>query len=276
MSTGHAEASSQCAAVTLPPPRDVGRNRVVISHACVRFGNLEVLDDVNLTVGESEIVSILGPSGCGKTTLLRSAGGLSPLSSGTVSIDGEVVRGSLPGVCMVFQHFGLFPWRNLWNNIAYGLKLRHFPKAEIERRVSEAIQLVGLKGFERAYPHQLSGGMQQRAGLARALVMQPRLLLMDEPFSAIDAQTREVLQFELLRIWDARPTAMLFVTHAIDEAVLLGDRVVVLAGRPSHVKAIFEVDLPRPRDRTITGSDAFAHLRNRVWTALFEGSGGTP
>lgn len=250
-------------------------SRMVIRGACVSFGQLEVLRDVSLTVGRREIVSIVGPSGCGKTTLLRAAAGLGSLTSGSIEIDGEKVRKSLPGVCMVFQHFGLFPWKNLWNNIAYGLKLARFPKAETERRVTEALKLVGLAGFEKSYPHQLSGGMQQRAGLARALVMEPRLLLMDEPFSAIDAQTRELLQFELLRIWDAKPTAMLFVTHAIDEAVLMGDRVVILAGRPSHVKEVFEVDLARPRDRAIIGSDAFVQLRNQVWRALFEGSGGT-
>jgi NitT/TauT family transport system ATP-binding protein len=248
--------------------------RLRVSDARVQFGSLEVLSGVNLTVGVREIVSIVGPSGCGKTTLLRSVAGLTRLSSGTVWIDGEPVGRPLPGVTMVFQHFGLFPWKNLWNNIAYGLKLRRVPRAEIERRVAEAIQLVGLTGFEKAYPHQLSGGMQQRAGLARALVMEPRLLLMDEPFSAVDAQTREQLQFELLRIWDARPTATLFVTHAIDEAVLMGDRVIVLAGRPSHVRETFIVDLPRPRDRAVTGSADFIHVRNKVWRALFEGAGG--
>jgi NitT/TauT family transport system ATP-binding protein len=150
------------------------------------------------------------------------------------------------------------------------LKLRHTPHDEIERRVGEAIELVGLKGFEKSYPHQLSGGMQQRAGLARALVMEPKLLLMDEPFSAIDAQTREQLQFEMLRIWDLRPTAMMFVTHAIDEAVLMGDRVVVLAGRPSHVRAVREVKLPRPRERSVVASREFINLREQVWHDLFD------
>jgi NitT/TauT family transport system ATP-binding protein len=135
--------------------------------------------------------------------------------------------------------------------------------------VGEAIELVGLKGFEKSYPHQLSGGMQQRAGLARALVMEPKLLLMDEPFSAIDAQTREQLQFELLRIWDRRPTAMMFVTHSIDEAVLMGDRVVVLAGRPAHVRAVRQVDLPRPRERSVVATPEFIDLREQVWHDLF-------
>jgi NitT/TauT family transport system ATP-binding protein len=225
-------------------------------------------------VGNTEIVSIVGPSGCGKTTLLRCVGGLNHLNAGEIRIEGQLVEKPLPIVSMVFQHFGLFPWKNLWSNIAYGLKLRHVDKNEVERRVADAIELVGLKGFEHAYPHQLSGGMQQRAGLARALVMEPKLLLMDEPFSAIDAQTREQLQFELLRIWDRRPTAMMFVTHSIDEAVLMGDRVVVLAGRPAHVRAVRHVDLPRPRERSIVSTANFIKLREQVWHDLFDQPGG--
>ena len=244
--------------------------RLVVDKACLRYGELDVLSDLCLTVGSHEIVSIVGPSGCGKTTLLRCVGGLSQLNGGEICIEGQRVEKPLPSVSMVFQHFGLFPWRNLWNNIAYGLKLRRTPKDEIARRVSEAIELVGLNGFEKSYPHQLSGGMQQRAGLARALVMEPKLLLMDEPFSAVDAQTREQLQFELLRIWDARPTALMFVTHAIDEAVLMGDRVIVLAGRPAHVCAVRKVDLPRPRNRDVVSSRAFIELREQVWHDLFD------
>jgi NitT/TauT family transport system ATP-binding protein len=248
--------------------------RLVVDKACLRYGELDVLSNLSLTVGSSEIVSIVGPSGCGKTTLLRCVGGLNHLDGGTISIDGQLVERPLPIVSMVFQHFGLFPWKNLWSNIAYGLKLRHMAKEEIDRRVGDAIELVGLTGFEKSYPHQLSGGMQQRAGLARALVMEPKLLLMDEPFSAIDAQTREQLQFEMLRIWDRRPTAMMFVTHAIDEAVLMGDRVIVLGGRPSHVRAVREVPLPRPRDRSIVATPEFISLREQVWHDLFDPQSG--
>jgi NitT/TauT family transport system ATP-binding protein len=250
-----------------------GAERLVVENAGLRYGQLDVLADISLSVGSSEIVSIVGPSGCGKTTLLRCVGGLNQLNYGEIRIDGQRVEKPLPIVSMVFQHFGLFPWKNLWSNIAYGLKLRHAPKEEVDRRVADAIDLVGLKGFEKSYPHQLSGGMQQRAGLARALVMEPKLLLMDEPFSAIDAQTREQLQFELLRIWDRRPTAMMFVTHAIDEAVLMGDRVIVLAGRPAHVRAVRKVDLPRPRDRSVVSSPAFINLREQVWHDLFDQPG---
>jgi NitT/TauT family transport system ATP-binding protein len=251
-----------------------GDATLTVKNACLRYGHLDVLAGLSLDVGGSEIVSIVGPSGCGKTTLLRCVGGLNQLNSGEIRIDGQVVERPLPTVSMVFQHFGLFPWKNLSSNIAYGLKLRRTPRDEIERRVTEAIELVGLKGFEKSYPHQLSGGMQQRAGLARALVMKPKLLLMDEPFSAIDAQTREQLQFELLRIWDQRPTAMMFVTHAIDEAVLMGDRVVVLAGRPAHVRAVRKVDLPRPRDRRVVSLPTFINLREQVWHDLFDQPGG--
>lgn len=244
--------------------------RLEIAHAHLQYGELEVLRDVSLTVSDREIVSIVGPSGCGKTSLLRCAAGLTSLSMGAVSVDGTLVTKPLPGVCMVFQNFGLFPWKNVWNNVAYGLKIAHAPAEEIARRVSAAIELVGLSKFEKSYPRQLSGGMQQRTGLARALVMEPRLLLMDEPFSAIDAQTRDQLQFELLRIWDERPTAMLFVTHSIDEAVLMGHRVVVLAGRPSHVRQVFDVDLPHPRDRSVLSSSTFIETREAVWRLLFE------
>jgi NitT/TauT family transport system ATP-binding protein len=253
--------------------------RLVVANAGLRYGALDVLSNMNLTVGQTEIVSIVGPSGCGKTTLLRCVGGLSQLNEGAIHIDGQRVEKPLPSVSMVFQNFGLFPWKNLWNNIAYGLKLKHMPADDVARRVDDAIELVGLKGFEKSYPHQLSGGMQQRAGLARALVMEPKLLLMDEPFSAIDAQTREQLQFEMLRIWDKRPTAMMFVTHAIDEAVLMGDRVVVLAGRPAHVRSVRHVNLPRPRDRSVVSSPAFIELREQVWHDLFDqpsGNGDRP
>ena len=256
--------------VPLGQARPQNESLVVIRNAQVRYGPLTVLDGVNLDVGTSEVVSIVGPSGCGKTTLLRSIAGLNTLSGGEIRVGGTLVRKPLPSISMVFQNFGLFPWKNLWNNIAYGLKLRGVAKATIEREVEAVIALVGLRGFEKSYPHQLSGGMQQRAGLARAMVMEPKLLLMDEPFSAIDAQTREQLQFEMLHIWDTRPTAMVFVTHAIDEAVLMGDTVVVLGGRPAGIRAVRHVDLPRPRDRSVVLDPRFVSLREQVWHDLFD------
>jgi NitT/TauT family transport system ATP-binding protein len=241
-----------------------------VASASVRYGALEVLRDVSFEISANEIVSIVGRSGCGKTTLLRCIAGLLPLDQGSVEFENRLVDRPLEGVCMVFQHFGLLPWKNVWNNIAYGLRLRRTPNEVVQRRVAEAVDMVGLRGFEKAFTHQLSGGMQQRTGLARALVMQPRLLLMDEPFSSLDAQTREVLQFELLRIWDRRHTAMLFVTHSIDEAVLMADRVVVLGDRPASVRSVLEVDLPRPRTRQVLGSSRFHQIRDHLWRILFE------
>jgi NitT/TauT family transport system ATP-binding protein len=187
-----------------------------------------------------------------------------------VRIDGIPVRKPPDGVAVVFQHFGLFPWKTVYGNVAYGLQLAGVPKREISEKVPRFIELVGLKGFEKAYPYQLSGGMQQRTGLARALAVEPEVLLMDEPFASIDAQTREILQFELLRIWEERPTSMVFVTHSIDEAVLMGDRVVVLRGRPSTVSEVIEVGLPRPRTRDVLASPRFAEVREHVWSKLME------
>jgi NitT/TauT family transport system ATP-binding protein len=169
---------------------------------------------------------------------------------------------------MVFQHFGLFPWKTVFDNVAYGLRMAGAPKAEVERKVPEFIKLVGLTGFETAFPYQMSGGMQQRCGLARALAVEPNVLLMDEPFAAVDAQTREILQFELLRIWDERPTAMIFVTHSIEEAVLLGHRVIVLKGRPSSIHETITIDLPTPRTRATLREPRFAELREQVWGTL--------
>jgi NitT/TauT family transport system ATP-binding protein len=244
------------------------RTRITAKGARKLFGALEVFRDVNVEVGEREVLAIIGPSGCGKTTLLRCMGGLLPLNAGEVTIEGARVTEPREGVAFVFQHFGLFPWKTVFQNVAYGLKLAGASSAEIEERVPECIGLVGLAGFEHYYPYQISGGMQQRCGLARALAVRPRVLLMDEPFGAVDAQTREILQFEMLRIWEARPTSMVFVTHAIDEAVLMGDRVMVLKGRPSSVHEIVEVDLPRPRDRSTLLLPRFAELREHVWSTL--------
>jgi NitT/TauT family transport system ATP-binding protein len=240
---------------------------IVVRGLKKRYGAFAVFDGVDLEVAEREIVALVGPSGCGKTTLLRCIDGLIA-ADGEVSVDGETVRAPRPGIAMVFQHFGLFPWKTVYDNVAYGLRMAGIDRAEIARRVPQFISLVGLAGFERAYPYQLSGGMQQRCGLARALAVDPRVLLMDEPFAAVDAQTREILQFELLRIWERQPTTMLFVTHSIEEAVLMGDRVVVLKGRPSRIHEDIAIDLPRPRSRATLTLPRFAELRERVWSTL--------
>jgi len=244
--------------------------RIQVSGAGKRYGDLQVFRDINLSVGQREIVALVGPSGCGKTTFLRCVDGLIPITEGQILVDGKPVTGPPPKVAVVFQHFGLFPWKTVRANVAYGLSLAGASKAEIAERVPHFIHLVGLTGFEEAYPYQLSGGMQQRCGLARALAVEPDVLLMDEPFGAVDAQTREILQFELLRIWRLRPTAMVFVTHSIEEAVLMGDRVVVLKGRPSTVSEIVEVDLPRPRTRETLASPLFSELREHVWNTLMD------
>ena len=248
----------------------VAEVRIQVRGLGMHYGALEVFRDVALEVGSREIVAIVGPSGCGKTTLLRCIDGLIPGSSGTIAIEGEPVVGPLPGVAMVFQHFGLFPWKTVFANVAYGLRLAGMPKAEIDERVPRFIKLVGLAGFEHAYPYQLSGGMQQRCGLARALAIEPRVLLMDEPFAAVDAQTREILQFELLRIWEMRPTTMVFVTHSIEEAVLMGHRVVVLKGRPAGMHEVVDVDLPHPRNRATLAHPRFSALREHVWSTLMD------
>ena len=245
-----------------------GTPRIRIKGLAKRYGNLQVFNNIEFDVGEREIVAIVGPSGCGKTTLLRCIDGLLPHDAGEIWVGDERVTEPIAGVAMVFQHFGLFPWKTVFENVAYGLRMAGAPKAEVERKVPEFIKLVGLAGFENAYPYQMSGGMQQRCGLARALAVEPGVLLMDEPFAAVDAQTREILQFELLRIWEQKPTAMVFVTHSIEEAVLMGHRVIVLKGRPSSIHETITIDLPNPRTRDTLREPRFGELRERVWSTL--------
>jgi NitT/TauT family transport system ATP-binding protein len=232
------------------------------------YGALEIFRGIDFEVGGREIVAIVGPSGCGKTTLLRCLDGLIAVDAGDIIIDQQPITSPIPGVAMVFQHFGLFPWKTVYDNVAYGLRMAGVAKAEIARRVPAFINMVGLAGFEQAYPYQMSGGMQQRCGLARALAVEPSVLLMDEPFASVDAQTREILQFELLHIWESRPTTMVFVTHSIEEAVLMGDRVFVLKGRPSSIRETIAIDLPRPRTRETLRAPRFAALREHVWDTL--------
>jgi NitT/TauT family transport system ATP-binding protein len=250
------------------PRASAAEPRIRIRGLGKHYGTLEVFRNIDFDVGEREIVAVVGPSGCGKTTLLRCVDGLLPFDTGEVLVGNQRVTEPIAGVAMVFQHFGLFPWKTVFENVAYGLRMAGASKAEIERKVPEFITLVGLSGFEKAYPYQISGGMQQRCGLARALAIEPSVLLMDEPFAAVDAQTREILQFELLRIWQERPTAMIFVTHSIEEAVLLGHRVIVLKGRPSSIHETIIIDLPNPRTRETLREPRFAELRERVWGTL--------
>ncbi len=231
--------------------------------AVVAFQNLE------LEVRDSETLCVVGPSGCGKTTLLRCLAGLLRPSDGRVLLDGQPVSQPDHTVAMVFQHFGLFPWKTVWENVTYGLKLRGVPRGEWEARVRPYVELTGLTGFEHVYPYQLSGGMQQRTGLVRALAMNPSVLLMDEPFAALDAQTRELLQEELLRILERERKTMVFITHSIDEAIVLGDRIVVMSARPGNVREVIEVGIPRPRSLQDARTTArYQELRTHIWEEL--------
>ena len=227
----------------------------------------EAVRDFALSITEGELVCLVGSSGCGKTTLLRMMAGLERPTTGEVLIRGRPIDGPGADRGMIFQSFALFPWRSVRRNIEFGLEVRHVPKEERHRISDRYIDLVGLRGFEHAHPRELSGGMQQRVGLARALANDPAVLLMDEPFGSLDAQTRNLMQLELLRIWQGTRKTVVFVTHSVDESVFLADRVVVLTARPASVKSVVEVGLPRPRDRA---SAEFAAIRHRVLQDLTE------
>jgi NitT/TauT family transport system ATP-binding protein len=229
---------------------------------------LRALDDVSLTVREGEFVSIIGPSGCGKSTFLNVVGGLVAPYEGEVRVAGERVEGPLRAIGMVFQEESTFPWRTVLGNVAFGLEMRGVGREERLPRARAMLGQVGLAAFADRYPPELSGGMKQRVAIARALVMEPRILLMDEPFGALDEQTRILLGEELLRLRDRLGQTILFVTHNINEAVQLSDRVVVMTARPGRVKKLFDIDLPRPRDSTAIASERFGQLVAQVWSTL--------
>ena len=245
--------------------------KIVVDHASKLFleGTVVAFRNVELNVSSNEVLCIVGPSGCGKTTLLRCIGGLLAPSSGQVLIDGQIVNSPRPGVAIVFQHFGLLPWKTVVDNVAFGLKIAGVSGRQLVERVEHYIRLVGLAGFENHYPYQLSGGMQQRVGLARALATHPEILLMDEPFASVDAQTREVLQEELLHLHERERKTMVFITHSIDEALVLGDRVAVMATRPGRVKEVLTVNFARPRDPAAVRAEArYTEMRNHIWEEL--------
>jgi NitT/TauT family transport system ATP-binding protein len=227
----------------------------------------EALKKVAFDVGNGEFICLLGPSGCGKTTLLRIIAGLETLTSGEITLNGIPITGPDPKRGMVFQQYSLFPWRTVMDNITFGLEMQGIKKVEARIQVEKYIELVGLGQFKNSYPFELSGGMQQRAAIARALANEPEVLLMDEPFGALDAQTRNILQDELLKIWEQKHVTFLFVTHSVDEAVFLSDRVVAMTSRPGRVKEIVDINLPRPRCRT--GPEA-NRLRDYVLKLLEE------
>jgi NitT/TauT family transport system ATP-binding protein len=226
---------------------------------------MTAIQDVNLDVFEGEFVSIVGPSGCGKTTFLKTVDGQLSPSSGQVLLSGRPVAEVRRERAMVFQESLLFPWFTVERNVAYGLECQGVPLDEAKRRSSKYLELVGLESFRTHFPHELSGGMQQRANLARALSVDPRLLLMDEPFSSLDAQTRELMQQELLRIWEEAKRTVLFVTHQINEAIYLSDRVVVMSGRPGRVVKDIRIDLARPRPLDVKRTQAFQRYEDEVW-----------
>lgn len=230
-----------------------------------------VLDNLDLNVGQGEFVSLLGPSGCGKTTLLKIVAGLLPATAGKVFLEGRESVGPSREKAMVFQHFNLLPWRTAIANVAYGLEVQGVAKAERLEKAAHFLRLLDLEGYENHYPSQISGGMKQRVGLARALATEPRLMLMDEPFGALDALTREYLQDELARIASSQDLTVLFVTHSIDEAIYLSDRIVVMGNNPGRILVEYPVPFERPRSTTVVRADSrFAELRNQVWLLLEE------
>ncbi len=245
--------------------------QVVIENVGKKFqssrGDVTALENIDLTINEQEFVVLVGPSGCGKSTLLSMVGGLLSPTSGRIVVK-DLIEDRDPLIGIVFQEIGLFPWRTVYENIKFGLEEMNLAAGEVNKRVDHFIRLVGLNGFEPAYPHQLSGGMRQRVGIARALAIQPDLLLMDEPFSALDAQSRTLMQEELLRIWYQTKLSTLYVTHNIAEAIYLADRVVVLSRRPGRIASIISIDLPKfDRDKG-TNLFKFNSYCDQVWQLI--------
>ena len=233
-----------------------------------RGGQFVALDHVNLSIGAGEFLCIVGPSGCGKSTLIRILAGLETPDAGTVAIDSN---GWPVENAMVFQEAGLFPWMTVFDNVAFGLRNRGVSGRECEQRVDEALLLVGLRKFRKHYPHQLSGGMKQRAAIARAFVTNPALLLMDEPFAALDAQNRAILQDELVRLWETSRKTVVYVTHSLEEALMLGDRTIIMTAQPGRIKEEIQIPFARPRDiMSISATPEFASMKLRLWRTLEE------
>lgn len=236
-----------------------------------QFKLLKIMEDLSFTVNDKEFAVIVGPSGCGKTTLLRLIDGLIQPDTGQIYIDGKTPPKPGPDIGVVFQSFRLLPWKNVIENIGFPLAIQGLNKERRNERALQYAKLVGLAGFENSYPHELSGGMQQRVGLARALAMDPEILLMDEPFASLDAQIREIMQLELLKIWSQKKTTVIFVTHSLDEAVLLADRIILLGPRPSTVKEVIDVSLPRPRwTYDVKSHPDYVRIRSHLWTRIKE------
>ncbi len=256
--------------------RDVVASQIKLqaTGVAMRFENartgqaIEALRDVDLGVHAGEFLTIVGPSGCGKTTFLRILAGLIEPTGGSVLLDGVPIHGPNPSVGFVFQSDNLMPWRTIRDNVGFGPELRGESRGSWKHRVEGLLDLVGLAGFADYYPHQLSGGMRQRVNIARALAIEPDVLLMDEPFGALDAQTREIMQDELLRIWQATGNTVVFITHQIDEAIFLADRLLILAARPGRVQEILDIDIPRPRSLDVKRTPEFGGLVDHVWRGI--------
>ena len=246
--------------------------RVVVEGVSKVYGDraghaVRALDGIDLAVNTEEFVAVLGPSGCGKSTLLNLIAGLLAPTEGAIWLDGELAPGRA-ATAMVFQEFALFPWRTVQANVEFGLEEMGLTRDARARRARRYLDMTGLAGFETKYPHELSGGMRQRVGIARALAVEPPVLLMDEPFSALDAQTRQLMQEELLGIWERTRQTIVYVTHNIHEAVYMADRVVVLSRRPGRVLAEMKVELPRPRAEAMLGEPPFVHAVERIWSLI--------
>jgi len=242
--------------------------KLQISRLGKSFGELQALHDINLAIERGEFIAVVGPSGCGKTTFLRIVAGLEAASSGEVELDGRAVTGPGGDRGFVFQTDNLLPWRTVFANAIIGREVAGRVGPAERRRTLELLKLVGLEGFENYHPRQLSGGMRQRVNLARALAIDPQVLLMDEPFSSLDAQTREIMQTELMRIWEAGRKTVLFVTHQIDEAVFLADRVLVFARRPGRLRETVAIELARPRTLAIKRTAEFVRYVDHIWRLI--------
>ena len=245
---------------------------VVIEYWLERSQSLfTAVQGVDLEIGEGEFVAIVGPSGCGKTTFLNAVDGLIPIAQGSLTLDGREILAPGPDRAMVFQQPGLLPWRTVMGNVIFGVEAQgRMSRSDAVAGAKQQIELVGLNGFEDAFPLELSGGMQQRVNLARALLTDPEMLLLDEPFAALDAQTREMMQLELLKIWGRTRKTALFITHDIKEAIYLADRVIVFTKRPGKVKRVVDIDIPRPRGLRVKRDPAFLRYEDEIWESIQE------
>ncbi|MCM3699557.1 ABC transporter ATP-binding protein [Paenibacillus macerans] len=235
-----------------------------------RSGPVTALQNTQLAIGQNEFVCVVGPSGCGKTTLLNIIAGLENATTGTVKVENRIVTGPGKERGVVFQQYALFPWKTVLKNVEFGLKLRGLGAKERRERAEKYLELVGLKDFANAYPKELSGGMKQRVAIARAYAVEPEVLLMDEPFGALDAQTRAQLQEELLKTWEKEKRTIFFITHDVEEAVILAQRVIIMSARPGRIKEMIDVDIPYPRTQETKLSDRFVEIKNEIWSKVYK------